>query len=338
MRIKGLIIRILKQFYRDKRTVAMMIVAPIFVLTLLNLIFDSNAYTPKVGVVQVSEQITTKLKENDVKIYAYSTVSQAKKAIVDKKIDGYLSFENKTPAIFLEGSDPTVTKATITMIQDSIKAEDTLKPTVQFLYGSEDMNQFDAIGPVLLGFFAFFFVFLVGGVAFLRERTSGTLERLLSSPIRRWEIVIGYVIGFGIFTMVQSIIIVFYSVYILDLIQIGSIVYVILITLLLSLTALTLGMLLSSYAKNELQMFQFIPIIVVPQVFFSGLFNLDGISSTISWISTITPLYYAADALKNVMIRGLGIEEIFIPLVVLSIFSLVFLLCNVLSLKNYRKI
>jgi len=338
MRIKALIVRILKQFYRDKRTVAMMIIAPIFVLTLLNLIFGSDAYTPKVGVVQVPEQITAKLKENGAKAYTYSTISQAKKDITDKKIDGYLSFESKTPAILVEGSDPTVTKTTITLIKDSITAENTIKPTIQFLYGSEDMNQFDAIGPVLLGFFAFFFVFLVGGVAFLRERTSGTLERLLSSPIRRWEIVIGYVIGFGIFTMVQSIIIVLYSVYILDLIQIGSIFYVILITLLLSLTALTLGMLLSSYAKNELQMFQFIPIIIVPQVFFSGLFNLDAISSTVSWISTITPLYYAGDALKNVMIRGLGIRDICIPLILLSIFSLVFILCNILSLKSYRKI
>jgi len=338
MRIKAIIIRILKQFYRDKRTVAMMIIAPIFVLTLLNFIFGSTASSPKVGVVQTPEQITAKLKENDVEIYPYRTVSQAKKDIADKKIDGYLSFENKIPAMLLEGSDPAVTKATITLIKDSIAAESTLKPTIEFLYGSEDMSQFDAIGPVLLGFFAFFFVFLVGGVAFLRERTSGTLERLLSSPIRRWEIVIGYVIGFGIFTMVQSIIIVLYSVYVLDLIQIGSILYVILITLLLSLTALTLGMLLSSYAKNELQMFQFIPIIVVPQVFFSGLFNLDAISSTVSWLSAITPLYYAGDALKNVMIRGLGIEDIYIPLILLSSFSLVFILCNILSLKSYRKI
>ncbi len=180
------------------------------------------------------------------------------------------------------------------------------KLKIDYLHGSSDMGTFDYFGPVLLGFFVFFFVFLIAGVSFLRERTTGTLERLLASPLRKWEIVMGYVVGFGIFTMIQSTIIAAYAIYVLGMMMEGAFGYVLLITLLLALTALTLGILLSSFANNELQMMQFIPIIVIPQIFFSGLFNLDTISKWLSWVGPFTPLYYAADALRDIMVRGYG--------------------------------
>jgi ABC-2 type transport system permease protein len=96
--------------------------------------------------------------------------------------------------------------------------------------------------------------------------------------------------------------------------------------------------LLSAFAKNELQMMQFIPIVVVPQIFFSGLFNLDTISEWLSWIGPITPLYYAADALRDVMIRGYGFSDLLFNLGVLAGFSLLFITLNVAALKKYRKI
>src|SRR5699024_8778029 len=123
------------------------------------------------------------------------------------------------------------------------------------------------------------------------------------SPLRRWELVAGYNIGFGVFTVLQSALIVWFAVYILDLWMVGSFWFVLFITLLLAFGALALGTLLSAYAQNELQMFQFIQIVIVPQVFFSGLFQLETISDWVSWIGPLTPLYYGADALRSVMLR-----------------------------------
>ena len=94
------------------------------------------------------------------------------------------------------------------------------------------MELFDNFGPVLIGFFVFFFVFLIAGVSFLRERTSGTLERLLATPLRRFEIVAGYIIGFGIFTTFQASLISWFAIDILDMMMEGSFVYVLLITFL----------------------------------------------------------------------------------------------------------
>jgi ABC-2 type transport system permease protein len=85
-------------------------------------------------------------------------------------------------------------------------------------------------------------------------------------------------------------------------------------------------------------MMQFIPIAVIPQIFFSGLFNLETISEWLRWITPFTPLYYAANALRNVMVRGLGWDIIYQDLLVLLGFSLLFILLNVLALRKYRKI
>lgn len=131
---------------------------------------------------------------------------------------------------------------------------------------------------MLVSFFVFFFVFLIAGIALLKERTSGTLERLLATPIKRYEIVAGYVIGYGLFALIQTIIVVLYAVNVLDIVLVGSIWLVLLTNILVALVALSLGTLLSSFATSEFQMVQFIPLVIVPQVFFTGIFPLDGMS------------------------------------------------------------
>jgi ABC-2 type transport system permease protein len=342
MRIKALVIRILRQIIRDKRTMALLIFAPMLILTMLHLVFNGNDYVPSVGLVDIPQPIEEQLNLENANITSYENVKEAEKDLNSQALDAYIVFEHMSPSIVLEGSDPSVNSATLKWVQEALKP---LQPTrsqdeinIEFVHGSEDMGQFDYLGPVLLGFFVFFFVFLIAGVSFLRERTTGTLERLLSSPLRKWEIVVGYIIGFGIFTMIQATIIAAFAIYVLGMLMEGAFFYVLLITLALSLTALTLGTLLSAFANNELQMIQFIPIVVVPQIFFSGLFNLETISDWLNWIGPFTPLYYAADALRDVMVRGYGWADIQFDILALSGFSLLFILLNIMALRKYRKI
>ncbi|MFS0674710.1 ABC transporter permease [Ornithinibacillus sp. 179-J 7C1 HS] len=338
MRIKALTVRILRQIIRDKRTLGMLLFAPILVLTMLHLVFNGDDYVPKVGFVGSPEIIKENLDVSDADITYYDQIQDAKKALSEQKLDGYITFENQQLVIYLEGSDPSVNGDTMKWMQNSLAGTTNQQLEVHYLHGSDEMGQFDYFGPVLLGFFVFFFVFIIAGVSFIRERTTGTLERLLSTPLRKWEIVIGYVIGFGIVTMIQSTIIASYTIYVLDMMMEGSFLYVILIILALSFTALTLGILISSFANNELQMIQFIPLIVVPQVFFSGLFNLETISNWLSWIGPMTPLYYAAGALRDVMVRGYGFAEIYPEILILIGFSILFMILNIIALRKYRKI
>jgi ABC-2 type transport system permease protein len=342
MRVRAIVVRIIRQFFRDKRTLGLMIFAPMFVLFLMNLVFNGEEYKPTIGVAKdVPNVIVEKLEKNDAEIKEM-TKETASNQLEEQQIDAFIEIDGGTPKITLEGSDPSVNKAVLVSIQKAFQALVTQTQSLDlktiYLHGSEDMALFDHFGPVLIGFFVFFFVFLIAGVSFLRERTGGTLERLLATPLKRWEIVIGYVIGFGIFTTFQASLISWFAIDILDMMMEGSFLYVLLITFLLAMTALTLGTLLSAFANNELQMIQFIPLVVVPQIFFSGLFNLETMAEWLRSLSVVMPLTYGADALREIMIRGNGWEEIALDVYVLLGFSLLFIVLNVVALKKYRRL
>lgn len=339
MRIRAIIKRIVQQFLRDKRSIALMMIAPLFVMTLLWLVLDMDNYEPTIAVTaDVPTQMQDTLQEQGASIKEMSP-QQAEQALQDKDIDAYIQWEKNKVEVTMEGSDPNATSAVQQILN---KASKQLKPNslnlqINFLHGSTDLDLFDNIGPVLIGFFVFFFVFLIGGVTFLRERTQGTLERLLATPLRRFEIVVGYLCGFGIFIIIQSVIIVAFSVYVLDIYMEGAFFAVLIITLLLALTALSLGTLLSAFAKNEFQMIQFIPIVIIPQVFFSGLFYIEP-GSWMDVLGKIMPLTYGADALREIMIRGQGLSSIPVDIAVILGFSVVFIILNIVALKKHRKL
>ncbi|MEC5303538.1 ABC transporter permease [Bacillus thuringiensis] len=339
MRVTGVIIRIIRQFFRDKRSLAMMFGAPMLLLWLLSLVFTQKDYIPQIAVVDMPDQIVKVMKDQEASIYEHSK-EKAISELEKQKVDAVLRIENGKMKLLLEGSDSSKNRAVLQVLQKSTEKNDVsiMKPEVNYLHGSKDFTMFDGLGPVLIGFFTFFFVFILSGVSFVRERLSGTLERLLSTPVRRWEIVAGYIIGFGIFAFIQSIIIVSFSVYILDLYVAGSIWLTLLITCMLSLTALTLGTFLSAYANNEFQMIQFIPLVIVPQIFFSGLFPMGSMNKWLQMLGKVFPLTYGADAMRQVMIRNQGFTEIALDLTVLLLFSILFAVGNVFALKKHRKI
>lgn len=339
MRIRALAIRIIRQFLRDRRTLALLLLAPLLILGLMKLVFDGNDVEPDIGLAQAPASLSQQLTKAGAHTVDYDSGQEAAQALQARRIDAYLSFAGGKPALELEGSDPAINKMVLLVLQRALnEGQETAQPVVTYLHGSEDMASFDSFGPVLIGFFSFFFVFMLAGVSFLRERTGGTLERLLATPIRRSEIVVGYLSGFGLFTLLQAALIAWFSIDVLGLYMDGSIWYVLLMNLLLSLTALTLGTLLSSFAGNEFQIIQFIPLVIVPQVFFSGLFNLDAMTPWLQHLSRIMPLYYGADAMRSIMIRGEGWGAIARDVYVLAGFSTAFALLNVLALKKHRAI
>ncbi|MUT66134.1 ABC transporter permease [Paenibacillus sp. NEAU-GSW1] len=343
MRIRALALRIIRQFIRDKRTLALLFVAPLLVLSLMKLVFDGQTVQPDIGIIGAPSVIADQLSKQVSNVFEYEETAAAEKDLQEGKLDALLFWKDGIPALKLEGSDPAASRAVMLLIQNTLQSagssgqlSDSL--TVDYLYGGPEMASFDSTGPVLIGFFSFFFVFLLAGVSFLRERTSGTLERLLATPIRRSEIVIGYLAGFGLFTLVQATLIAWFSVEVLGLYMAGNLVYMLIINLLLSLTALTLGTLLSSFAGTEFQIIQFIPIVIVPQAFFSGLFNLDAMNPILQKLSYAMPLYYGADAMRGIMIRGESLADFQLDVYVLAGFSLLFALLNVFALKKQRKL
>jgi ABC-2 type transport system permease protein len=132
----------------------------------------------------------------------------------------------------------------------------------------------------------------------------------MASPLRRTEIVVGYMLGFTLVALVQAAEVLGFGLLVLNLYNAGSVLLLFGIEVLLALGAVNLGIFLSTFARNEFQAVQFIPLVVVPQVLLSGL--LVPVSSEpdwLQWISNVLPLTYAVDALRNVMLRGRGLES-----------------------------
>ncbi|TYP79604.1 ABC transporter permease [Paenibacillus methanolicus] len=340
MRIRALAVRIMQQFVRDKRSLALIFLAPLLVLTLMYFVFNGQAAEPDVGVTGLPPSIVAKLESAGANVTVYDNREAGMEGLRDGELDAVLEMAGGSPSILLEGSDPAVNQGVQMIVQRAMgqTGGGGVQPDITYLHGKANLTSFDSFGPVLVGFFSFFFVFLLAGVSFLRERTTGTLERLLATPVRRGEVVAGYLSGFGLFTLLQAALIAGYAIYVLGLYMDGSIWLVLLINLLLSLTALTLGTLLSSFASTEFQIIQFIPIVIVPQVFFSGLFSLETMNPWLQKLSFFMPLYYGADALRGTMIRGEGLSDNTVNVLVLLGFSIVFALLNVAALKKQRSI
>src|SRR4030066_907519 len=136
-----------------------------------------------------------------------------------------------------------------------------------------DKMALDNAAPAILATLIIFFGFLITGISLLRERTQGTLERMLVSPMSRMDIVAGYLVGLLLFSLLQTLIMFFYMVYVLDINYRGDLWQIIVFQALMGINAVCLGTFFSAFARNEFQMIQFIPIVVVPQIFTSGLFT-----------------------------------------------------------------
>jgi ABC-2 type transport system permease protein len=118
----------------------------------------------------------------------------------------------------------------------------------------------------------------------------------------------------------------------------GSFFWLLVITLMLAISAMTLGMFLSAYAQSEFQLFQFIPLVIIPQVFFSGIFQIETMPGWLQAIGNVLPLTYGAHAMREVMIRGGGFTQIWVDLVVLAACALAFMTLNVIILKHKRAV
>ena len=183
----------------------------------------------------------------------------------------------------------------------------------------------------------FFLVFVVTIIAFLRERSQGTLERLMASPLQRADIVGGYMVGFMAVAAVQAVEVALFALYGLHVHNQGSVALVVLMTLLLTLVAVNLGVLLSMFATTEFQAVQFIPLAIVPQVLLSGI--IFPVSSEPGWlqaISNLLPLTYGVSGLRDVMLKGsgLGSGSLLLDLAVVAAFAVALVAAATLTLRR----
>jgi ABC-2 type transport system permease protein len=381
MRTIAIMRRVLKELFRDKRTLALLFLAPILVLWLMSVIFNANSTTNvDIATVGVSNTVNTALGDiKHVDVHDYATQAKAKKVLKNDDVDAIIHKTGNNYSITYANTDSsktsavkmafktaltqtnistmkqqlTLAKTTINKLKSTLpasakahinaasqKQSKTSTPTItnHYVYGDSDTGFFDKMLPILMGFFVFFFVFLISGMALLKERTSGTLDRLLATPVKRYEIIFGYMASYGVLAIVQTIVIVFATVWLLGVEVVGSMIGIIIVNLVLALVALSFGIFLSTFARSEFQMMQFIPLVVVPQVFFSGIIPMDSMASWIKTISYIIPIKYSGDAVTKIMMQGKSVLTLGGDIGVLLIFLVVLTILNVRGLRRYRKV
>jgi len=176
--------------------------------------------------------------------------------------------------------------------------------------------------PALLATMALFFGFLLTGVSFLRERSQGTLERLMASPVSRGDLVVGYLLGFLLFAMVQAVIVLLFTIYALDIKYRGALWQIFVMQVIITIGAVNLGIFVSTYARNEFQVVQFIPLFILPQVFLSGvLWPVEQMPGYLQWVSDFLPLTYAVEGTRRIMLAGESLLDIPLELGVLLAFA-----------------
>lgn len=199
-------------------------------------------------------------------------------------------------------------------------------------FGGQDA--FQHVGPIVLALFPFTVLFLVTSVTTLRERRTGTLERLLSTPIRKADIIVGYGLAFAGVAVLQSIITVSVTVWLLGLDVAGPVWLLMLVVAVVALVGAALGLLASAFARTEFQAVQFMPIIVFPQMILGGVFMpREEMPAVLAAVSDVLPLSYAVDAVMAVTNREAA-SELAVPLAVVVGCSLGFIVLASFTLRR----
>jgi ABC-2 type transport system permease protein len=367
--------RIAEGFRRDHRSLALLIVAPLLVTALLGWVLrGSVAGSIDLVVVGAPPALVDALEaaaadpdlDVEVRITTSDDASAARQSIRDGDADVALivsgSGANLGLTILTEGADPTAESSQLGAIQGLINgAAGSLLPipgaqlpeiSRETVYLSPDADQLDALAPVFLGIFAYFFVFILTGISFLRERVGGTLERLLATPVTRAEIVLGYSLGFSFFAAIQVVVLTLFILAKVDVPALGPIpaftigldvqvagnpAIAFVVALLMAIGAVNLGIFLSTYARTELQIVQFIPLVILPQALLGGVFwPVERLPDILQAIAHVLPVTYAVDALREVMIKGadFGTAAVQLDLAVLAGIAILFVVLGAATIKR----
>jgi ABC-2 type transport system permease protein len=373
-RVIAMFRRVVQEIRRDRPSLGLLFIAPLVVTGLLTFILR-EAQTPTINAAIVNEAgppgqvvagfLSAALEGQGAKVVAAMDEPTARAMLRDGSLSVAVvlpaDFAGRTTTIkvITNGLDPSGEASQLGVLQKALLSAATgsagaLLPTIdhETLYGTPSTDQVTNFAPALVGFFVYFFVYLLTGVSFLRERTGGTLERLMATPVARGEVVAGYTLGFGLFAVIQVAILMAWvlgSVHVsaigplpdfsfgLAVPTAGSPIVAFVVVVLLAIGAVSLGIFLSALARTELQIIQFIPLVLVPQFLLSGvLFPLSSIPSIIQPIAPFLPLTHAVNGLREVFVAGAGFDTpaLQLELLALAAFAAFFATIAALTIRR----
>ncbi|QBE49810.1 ABC transporter permease [Leucobacter triazinivorans] len=186
---------------------------------------------------------------------------------------------------------------------------------------SDQEGVFDRVGGAILALFPFIVMFLITSITTLRERRSGTLERLMTTPLGKWQFILGYALAFGLLALVQAVVTVGFAVLVCGLEVTGPVWQLALVAIVDALLGTALGLLTSAFAQTEFQAVQWMPVLVFPQIILGGVFMpRDQMPDVLTAVSDWLPLSHAIDAMEAVTGGGEA-WDVAGPLLVVGVFA-----------------
>jgi len=364
--------RIFMDLKNDKRTLALMFIAPIFAMFVFGLAFSGEVKNLRTEVVNLdrgptdtvtptfslSGMIFGNIDKSVLKLESSSSVDAAKAKVKNGDAYAVIVFpegltenvlaakqgkpisENTTVQLYIDQSNVNVANAVVKTVNEALlktadQAGMKLPVTVDTvaIYG-KNARFIDFFVPGIMAFVVFMLTTLLTLVSFVGERTSGTLLRMLATPLRERDIVLGYASAFSVVGILQSAILLLVGILAFHIIIVGNVLFAFVVIALLAVVSQALGILLSSFAKRESQVIQFLPFVLLPTFLLAGIFwPLEAIPSWLRPFSYLVPPTYAVDACRSVMLRGWGLGRIWIDIVALMGFAVAFLALATESLR-----
>ncbi|MDD3718971.1 MAG: ABC transporter permease [Actinomycetota bacterium] len=365
--------RVFMDLKNDKRSLALIVIAPIFVMFVFGLAFSGEVKNIKVVVVDLDEgaagvssaplpeKIISNLDEEVLELEyadgreaalemvengeAYAAVifppdltSSALSGMADGSPASPVSIE-----LLLDRSNINVANAVTKEFNDALLAtvEEAgmgmpVKVDATAVFG-ENAKFMDFFVPGIMAFAVYMITTLLTLVTFVGERTSGTLQRMLATTLKERDIVLGYAAAFSLIGIGQAILLLLVGILVFDVTVVGNVLLAFLVIALLAIVSQALGILLSSTARREAQAIQVLPFVILPAFLLAGIFwPIEAIPAWLRPLSYLVPPTYAVDASRAVMLKGWGMGKIWIDIVALVAMAAFFLFLAVLSLRTRK--
>ena len=374
-RVVAIFRRVVQEIRRDHRSVALLLVVPVVMTGLIAFIVREGE-SPAVSAVVVNPAgppglvvaaaLGAALEEDGGSATLVADEAAARTAIEDGSASVGVLLPSEigpgvamTVTILTNGLDPAGESTQVAQVQRAwLAATATVTglsiPTIErtTLYGTPSDDPMAPFAPAILGFLAYFFVYILTGISFLRERTGGTLERLMATPVARGEVVTGYLLGFGLFATLQVAILLAWGLGSVEIPALGPLpafsvglglpiagspLLAFVVVVVAALGAVSLGIFLSTFARTELQVVQFIPIVIVPQFLLCGvLFPISTLPEILQPLVGLMPLTYAVDGMRQILIAGadLGTAALQTDLAVLTVVAVFFATIASLTIRR----
>jgi ABC-2 type transport system permease protein len=341
----------------DKRTVAFILIMPVILILVFGKGFGGQPTDIAVAYVNsdsgpVGAQILADLPSGTLDLHSVADNATAHSAVQDGTDSAAivigvnftrdLTGGTAVLTVYVDGTSPTIVSAVIDAIQSAIQkalGTSSLKtPLVvspQYVYGSPSTSTIDNLAPGVMALVACFGTTILSILILVRERSIGLLERLFATPLRPLEFVAGHAVSLSVVAAAQCVVLIVVSIVIFQASFVGSILFALGVLIIFAIGNIGLGMLISAVTQNEFQAVQTIPLIIFPQLLFSGaLFPLDVVPVAWRPLSEVLPLTYASDAMRSVLLRGWGVTGVGLDLIALFAYASITLLGATLLVRR----